>query len=86
MRRYREMSKLGGGLNFYGSMPESYSLTVNLENPLVEELRDADASADEAKAARDEKARQITDLALLANGLLKGKGLADFISRSYKLL
>lgn len=86
MRRYREMSKLGGGLNFYGSMPESYSLTVNLENPLVEELRSADASTDEAKAARDEKARQITDLALLANGLLKGKGLADFISRSYKLL
>ena len=86
MRRYREMSKLGGGLNFYGSMPESYSLTVNLENPLVEELRSADASTDEAKAARDEKACQITDLALLANGLLKGKGLADFISRSYKLL
>ena len=86
MRRYREMSKLGGGLNFYGSMPESYSLTVNLENPLVEELRGTDASTDEAKAARDEKARQITDLALLANGLLKGKGLADFISRSYKLL
>ena len=86
MRRYREMSKLGGGLNFYGSMPESYSLTVNLENPLVEELRGADVSTDEAKAARDEKARQITDLALLANGLLKGKGLADFISRSYKLL
>lgn len=86
MRRYREMSKLGGGLNFYGSMPESYNLTVNLENPLVEELRGADASTEEAKAARDEKARQITDLALLANGLLKGKGLADFISRSYKLL
>ncbi len=86
MRRYREMSKLGGGLNFYGSMPESYNLTVNLENPLVEELRSADASTDEAKAAREEKARQITDLALLANGLLKGRGLADFISRSYKLL
>ncbi len=86
MRRYREMSKLGGGLNFYGSMPESYNLTVNLENPLVEELRSADVSTDEAKAAREEKARQITDLALLANGLLKGRGLADFISRSYKLL
>ena len=86
MRRYREMSKLGGGLNFYGSMPESYNLTVNLENPLVEELRGADASTDETKAAREEKARQITDLALLANGLLKGKGLADFIARSYRLL
>ena len=86
MRRYREMSQLGGGLNFYGSMPESYTLTVNLENPLVAELRSADASTEDAKAARNEKARQITDLALLANGLLKGKALSDFITRSYKLL
>ena len=86
MRRYREMSRLGGGLNFYGSMPESYNLVVNLENPLVESLRSADASTDEAKGERDAKARQITDLALLGNGLLKGKALADFITRSYKLL
>ena len=86
MRRYREMSKLGGGLNFYGSMPESYNLVVNLENPLVESLRAEDASSDEAKAARAEKARQITDLALLGSGLLKGKALSDFIARSYKLL
>ena len=86
MRRYREMSKLGGGLNFYGSMPESYTLTVNLENPVIGGLRGADTSTDEAKAARDAKARQVTDLALLSNGLLRGKELADFISRSYKLL
>ncbi len=86
MRRYREMSKLGGGLNFYGSMPESYNLVVNLENPLVESLRAEDASTDETKAARAERARQITDLALLGSGLLKGKALSDFIARSYKLL
>ncbi len=86
MRRYREMSKLGGGLNFYGSMPESYNLVVNLENPLVESLRAEDASTDEAKATRSEKARQITDLALLGSGLLKGKALSEFIARSYKLL
>ena len=30
MRRYREMSALGGGMNFYGSMPDSYNLTVNM--------------------------------------------------------
>ena len=35
MRRYREMSALGGGMNFYGEMPESYNITVNLETPLV---------------------------------------------------
>ena len=35
MRRYREMSSMGGGMNFYGSFPASYDITVNLENPLV---------------------------------------------------
>lgn len=86
MRRYRDMSALGGGLNFYGSMPESYTLKVNLENPLVEQLRNADVSTDDAKVSRDEKVKQMTDIALLSNGLLKGKELAEFISRSYKLL
>ena len=38
MRRYREMSALGGGMNFYGSLPESYNITVNLENPLVAKI------------------------------------------------
>ena len=35
MRRYREMSALNGGLNFYGSMPESYTITLNYENPIM---------------------------------------------------
>jgi molecular chaperone HtpG len=38
MRRYREMSALGGGMNFYGSMPESYNITVNMEHPLVQKI------------------------------------------------
>ena len=123
MRRYREMSALGGGLNFYGSMPESYNITVNMENPLVAQIwadklsnvapqaelpaeAPSDASDEEKTKAREareavrkahradveafadgnEKLHQIVDLALLANGMLKGKALADFISRSYSLL
>ncbi|MCQ2136813.1 MAG: molecular chaperone HtpG, partial [Bacteroidales bacterium] len=35
MRRYREMSALGGGMNFYGEMPASYNITLNLQNPLM---------------------------------------------------
>ena len=35
MRRYREMSAMGGGMNFYGEMPAMYNITVNMENPLV---------------------------------------------------
>lgn len=79
MRRYREMSSMGGGMNFYGSMPESYNIIVNMQNPLVAkiwETRDKDG----------ELLHQVVDLALLGNGMLKGKSLADFIVRSEKLL
>ena len=123
MRRYREMSALGGGMNFYGEMPESYNITVNMDNPLVEKVlaakqaevapqgelpaeapKDAsDAEKEEARKAREavrsahradveafakgnEILHQITDLALLANGLLTGKALSDFISRSRKVV
>ena len=79
MRRYREMSSMGGGLNFYGQMPESYNVVVNMEHPLVEQLV-------EGNYEDKELLRQLADLALLSNGLLKGKALADFISRSAKVV
>ena len=85
MRRYREMSAMGGGMNFYGEMPEMYNIMVNLENPLVAKVLSAaaDHKSDlEAYAADNELLKQITDLALLANGMLKGKDLSDFIARS----
>ena len=122
MRRYREMSAMGGGMNFYGEMPASYNITVNMQNPLVSRIMDAklaevkpaepvaDAPSDadevqkksvqEAKdaaaqahkaevesfAAGNEILKQIVDLALLANGMLKGKDLSDFIARSEKVV
>ena len=79
MRRYREMSSMGGGLNFYGQMPESYNVVVNMEHPLVKQLV-------EGNYEDKELLRQLSDLALLSNGLLKGKALADFISRSAKVV
>ena len=119
MRRYREMSAMGGGMNFYGNMPESFNITVNLENPvmagIVTEAKSKitpmqelpaepgkDASEDEKKRINDERQaikdahqavvdeyaagndilKQVIDLALLSNGLLKGKALSDFIARS----
>jgi len=79
MRRWREMSALGGGMNFYGSMPEAYEIKVNMENPLIAKIwGDREGTAD--------LLRQVVDLALLSNGLLKGKALSDFIARSEKLL
>lgn len=123
MRRYREMSAMGGGMNFYGNMPESFNITVNLENPVMAGIvTDAkskitpmqelpaepgkDASEDEKKRINDERQaikdahqavvdeyasgndilKQVIDLALLSNGLLKGKALFDFIARSEKVI
>ena len=103
MRRYREMSALGGGMNFYGELPASYNVKINMENPLIasiwesrEKIVDKPAGTDaEGKetaeeshsvATKQELLHQVVDLALLANGMLKGKALADFISRSESLL
>ena len=96
MRRYREMSAMGDGMNFYGEMPAMYNIIVNMENPLVGKILAAKAaevasgdehnSSLEAFASGNEILKQITDLALLANGMLKGKELSDFIARSAKVV
>ena len=96
MRRYREMSALGGGMNFYGELPQSYNITVNMENPLVARVLEGkpsgDVKSDEHKAEikafaeGNDLLHQIVDLALLANGMLKGKALSEFISRSRKVV
>ena len=81
MRRYREMSAMNGGMNFYGTLPQSYNIIVNMENPLIAKLW-----ADKDNAAESQLLHQVVDLALLSNGMLKGKALADFIARSQDLL
>ncbi|MBO5941803.1 MAG: molecular chaperone HtpG [Bacteroidales bacterium] len=89
MRRYREMSAMGGGMNFYGEMPQMYNIIVNMENPLVGKILAAAESHKEdlaAFAGNSDMLKQITDLALLANGMLKGKDLSDFIARSAKVV
>ena len=89
MRRYREMSAMGGGMNFYGEMPQMYNIIVNMENPLVGKiLAAAESHRDDLAtfAGSSDMLKQITDLALLANGMLKGKDLSDFIARSAKVV
>lgn len=142
MRRMKEMAALQPGMNFYGEMPDSYNLTVNVDQPVVKRisqeasaelsaklspLNDSIASSNARieeinKAVKDNKpdaeqekqiqelmaavdkdrhaetemisgyaagqplVRQLIDLALLGNGLLKGADLSAFISRSVKLL
>ncbi len=84
MRRYRDMAALGGGMNFYGEMPESYNIAVNAQNPIISKIA-GDATI--ASVTADNKLlRQVVDLALLSNNMLKGKALAEFIKRSEELL
>ena len=142
MRRMKEMAAMQPGMNFYGEMPDSYNLTVNVDQPVVAKITSAAKEALEAqlsplsasiaesnskieeisKDVKDNKPtaeqdkqkqdlmaavekdrkqqsgiisdyaatqpviRQLVDLALLGNGLLKGADLSAFISRSVKLL
>ncbi len=145
MRRMKDMSELGGGAAFYGSMPDSYNLIVNSEHPLIgkilektsaklgkqvaelrsekkklsdersalqkqgegkkdEEVPQADKDKLEdlkkkidgiendrieilKKHGKNEKlVKQLIDLALLANNMLKGEDLAKFVKRSVELI
>ena len=84
MRRYRDMAALGGGLNFYGELPETYNIVINAENPLIKRIMGEKGT--EAFTADNVLLKQVTDLALLANNMLKGKELSEFIKRSSELL
>lgn len=137
MRRMKEMAAMQSGMNFYGELPDSYNLIVNVEQPIVKrikdaadqalaskvlplqdeidtknaeitKLRDSKDDADKQKSTELEKevgtirdnmtkeisayaaeqplVKQLIDLALLGNGLLKGSQLSDFIRRSVDLL
>lgn len=145
MRRMKDMSELGGGAAFYGSMPDSYNLIVNSDHPLIikilektekklgekvtalreqknklsdersklqkategkkeEEIKQADKDKlEELKkqidkieddritqlkkyGKSDKMVKQLTDLALLANNMLKGEELAKFVKRSVELI
>ena len=145
MRRMKDMSKMQAGMSFYGEMPDSYNLVVNLSHPLVKKvlneketklssdlagLRTELAKLNNQKAAleklkegkkeeevpQEEKdllnetlnnitrieaekrakleqfgsssplTNQLVDLALLANNMLKGEALANFVKRSIELI
>lgn len=81
MRRMKDMSALGGGMNFYGNMPEMYNLVVNSNHPLITRLIN-EKDAEKKKTL----AKQASDLALLSQGLLKGEQLTNFIRRSVELI
>jgi len=83
MRRMKDMAAMGGGggMNFYGSLPDNYNVTVNSNHPLIGKI--AAAASEEEKEGL---AKQAFDLALLSQGLLTGAELTDFVKRSVAML
>jgi molecular chaperone HtpG len=145
MRRMKEMSQIGGGMNFYGELPDSFNLVVNPNHPVVirisedlqkeageklkenkeqrdklkeevsfmeaeqkkkkeaevsqlekddleklrkelNEVENSRKSTLEAYGASNEIVKQLIDLALLANNMLRGEELSTFVKRSVELL
>ena len=145
MRRMKEMSQFGGGMNFYGELPDSFNLVVNINHPLVvkisedleaqqgtrlqennterervkeeisfiekehskkkpdevsqfekddleklrKELETIESSRKEileTYGSENKIVKQLIDLALLANNMLKGEDLSTFVKRSVELL
>src|SRR5664280_309909 len=69
MRRMKDMSAMGGGMNFYGELPDSYNLVINPNHQIVNKI-----------------VKQLIDLSMLANNMLRGEELSTFVKRSVELL
>ena len=83
MRRMKDMASMGGGgmTAFYAQMPDEVNLTINGNHPIFQALlKEADVDK------QQKQARNLADLALLSQGLLKGAELTNFINRSVDLL
>jgi molecular chaperone HtpG len=80
IRRMMEQQKLGGG-GFFGAFPETYNLVVNSNHEKVGALLSTDKGEDKTT-----KVKQLTDLALLSQGMLKGEELSKFIERSIEFI
>ena len=82
MRRMKDMASMGGGMAaWYAQMPDEVNLTVNGNHPILKTILD---EKDEVK--QEKLAKNLTDLALLSQGLLTGNNLTNFISRSVELM
>jgi len=82
MRRMKDMAGVGGGMTaFYAQMPDEVTLTVNGNHAIYQNLL-----KEEDIEKKEKQIRNLADLALLSQGLLKGAELTNFINRSVSLL
>ncbi|ALW84390.1 molecular chaperone HtpG [Hymenobacter sedentarius] len=81
MRRMKDMQRTGGGggMQMFGAFPDSYDVTVNANHPVAQKVLATDGNGEKL-------AKQAFDLALLAQGMLKGEALTQFVKRSTELL
>ncbi len=82
MRRMKDMSAMSGPMgSFYANMPDEVTLTVNGNHSIYQSL-----IAENNKEKQEKLVRNLADLALLSQGLLKGNNLTAFINRSVELM
>ena len=81
MRRMKDMAAMGGGMGFYGNMPDNYKVVINGNHKLVSRILNEENTEVQAQLAK-----QAFDLALLSQGLLTGAELTEFVNRSVNLI
>ena len=82
MRRMKDMGAAGGGMTaFYAQMPDEVTLTVNGNHPIYQTLL-----KETNEEVKTKQVRNLADLALLSQGLLKGAELTNFINRSVDMM
>lgn len=82
MRRMKDMSAISGPMGgMYAGMPDEVTLTINGNHPVFQHIL-----KEENRDKQEKMARNLGDLALLSQGLLKGSALTVFIHRSVELM
>jgi molecular chaperone HtpG len=81
MRRMKDMAQMGGGMGFYGSMPDNYKVAINGNHKLISRILKSENEEEQKTLAK-----QAVDLALLTQGMLTGAELTEFVSRSVELI
>jgi molecular chaperone HtpG len=81
MRRMKDMAAMGGGMGFYGNMPDNYKVIVNGNHKLITRILQTEDTVEQARLAK-----QAFDLALLSQGLLTGAELTEFVNRSVSMI
>lgn len=81
MRRMKDMAQTGGGMGFYGAMPDNYKVAINANHKIIDRILNAEGEEEQTKLAK-----QAFDLAKLSQGMLSGKDLTEFVKRSVDMI